>query len=138
MNFKKILFVAIFVSLLFDATLFSVPIVFPLCLLCYILYPDLETIVVSLLAGIVLDSIRLTPMGATVLIMALSFCILETVKRSLALKDYKLIILILFIASYVFATIFSYSNNLLIYVLIYAGVGVAAYYLSKKKILWQK
>ena len=138
MNFKKILFVAIFVSLFFDATFFSIPIVFPLCILCYILYPDVETVIISLAAGIVLDSLRLTPIGITALALAISFSILEVIKKALTFKDYKLIIITLFIGTYIFATIFSYNDNLLPYIVVYVMGGLVVYYLSRKKLLWQK
>ena len=142
MNFKNIIIAAIFVSLLFETTLISFPIVVTLCLLAYILYPETAVLIAAFAAGFLLDTLRLSPAGSTLVILAAVFVCIEAVKHSFDLKDWRAILLILFVASFIYASIFSYGASLLVYAIIYGVAALSFFYLSKnptfRKLLWLK
>lgn len=136
MNFKYIIFILIFISLFLETSLISFPLVLTLSLLCYMLYPQVSTVVFVFFAGLILDSLNLAPIGTTSFAILISFSVVEAIKSTFTLSDYRLIILVLFAGSYVYALLFQYNANILIYVALYLILGIIAYQLSKNKLLW--
>lgn len=135
MNTRLIISLLLFVSLFIETSLVAFPFIFILSVITYILFPDLKTFMTVFLIGLGLDILKASPVGATPLVIFSSFSLLDLVRRVFELKDYKIIILILFIMSLIYSKVFSYTDNLLIYILLFGGsLGFISYFY--KKSLW--
>ncbi len=132
MNLRIILFLALFSSLIFELTIISFPLVFVICLISYILYSDEVSLIGAFVAGLILDSINLNPLGLSSVIILSSFLLIDAARRIFEIKDYRLIILILFVTSYAYAVIFSYSSNILIYISVFTFSALIYSYFHKK------
>ncbi|HVT00942.1 MAG TPA: hypothetical protein VHE53_01755 [Patescibacteria group bacterium] len=135
---KPILFAGILIFLFFESSLISLPIVFILCLITYFLYPEISTIIFVFFIGLILDTLRITPIGLSSLAIIASIGIVELIKNAIEFKDIKLITTFLFVASYIYARLFSYSPNILVYFLIFLFSFVIFSYFINSRILWRK
>ena len=132
MVYKNILLALIFVSLFFETTIFSFPLVFVFSLVAYILYPEIPVIIAAVLAGLILDALKVSTIGATPVVTIFAFFIIEVFQKALAIKDFIFIFVFMFAASYLYAVLFSYSNNLALYLFIYGLAGFATFYSVRK------
>ena len=137
MNLKIILYVLIGVSLILETTLITFPLTYILVLALYSLYPKKRTIITAFFAGLILDSLKLSPIGITSIIFLFSFLGFEMMKQVSELKDFRINILIIAVLSFIYAEVFSYSANILIYALVF---GLAAFTISyfNKRVPWGK
>jgi hypothetical protein len=119
MIYQNILLGAMFFSFFLEGSVFSFPLVFACLALLYILRPGPAMVLVGFIAGFILDALRLSPVGEASFAIVGTFLIIEILKREVTFKDYKFVIFFLFIASYIYAVIFNYSNNLIIYLLLF-------------------
>lgn len=132
MSTPAILFSLLAVSFIIEATVVAFPFVLIICLTAYILYPDLRTVLISFLAGIIIDILKLSPMGITSAVILVSFLIIDLVRHAFEIKDYKIMLFILFAASFAYSKYFSYSGNLVLYILIFGAAGLFISYFFKK------
>jgi hypothetical protein len=65
------------------------------------------------------------------------FALIEVLKSEVIFSDFKLITLFLFMSSFIYAKIFHYSDNLVIYILLFGGSYAAISYFYKKSV-WLK
>lgn len=136
MNIRNILLTLIFLSLVFDGTIVSLPLVFTFALICYIFAPDASTVLILFLAGIILDILRVSGVGSTSAAMTLSYAFIYFYRRAFELKDYRILLVILLVLSFIYGKVFNYSGNLISYLLIFILAGVIFSYFSKSKFLW--
>lgn len=127
---------AIVASLFLELTLFPFPLVFIFSLLLYILYPRSTSVIIGFCAGLILDAVKVDAMGITPFAIVAASMIVELFNKALELKDYKFIILFLFLASYIFALIFGYNRNILLYAGVFVSIAFGISYLFKRRILW--
>ncbi|HVZ66996.1 MAG TPA: hypothetical protein VG917_01935 [Patescibacteria group bacterium] len=138
MSLKSFLFLAIFIALFFESSLISLPLVFILCLLLYIIYPDTSVVIFALFMCMILDVLRVGPIGLSSLAIIIAIGLVELIRSSMEFRDYKLIIPFLFIASYLYANLFVYSVNFLTYFVLFGVASLIVYYFSGSKLLWRK
>jgi len=133
MNLRYILLVFIIFSLFLDGTILSLPIFFALCLLYYILFSDTVSIFVIILLSLILDMLRVVPPGSSAIFLSLTFLVIFLIRTVAEVKDFKVIILLIFAFMYLYATIFNYSTNLFVYLLILGVVSLTFMYFSPKR-----
>src|SRR3989338_7248261 len=63
-------------------------------------------------------------------------CVIVFIKRVFEVRDFRINLLILFFSSFVFANFASYSDNLLIYFLIFGSIWFSLSYFLKTRLLW--
>lgn len=111
MNPKNILFILLPFALLFDGSLISIPMVFIIAVLLYILSPTNLTVLISFLAGLVIDILRVQNF-ITPLALVVTFILILFYRRAFEIKGYKIIILMLIISSFVYGKLSGYSGGL--------------------------
>lgn len=136
MNIRPILYILMFVSLLIDSTLISFPLLFILCLLNYILYSDIKSLVTGFFVLTLLDILRVSQIGLMPAFFLVTCLLLNLYKKNFEIKDFKMVIFFLFVASISFAAIFNYSPNIFIYILVYGVASLVFVYFYKKHSLW--
>ncbi len=135
MNTRNLIFALILGALILETTILPFPLVFALSLLAYILYPQGVVVIACFFAGLLLDALKVSPIGITPVVILGSFAAIEFIKKMVNFKSIGPIILVLFFASYAFARAFSYNDNLVIYILVFAvATGIFSYVF--KKPLW--
>jgi len=138
MNPKYYLFGLILISLIFDSVIISLPIVFIFSLLTYVLLPETAAILILVFTGILLDMQKATTVGLTPIALTISFAAIFLARQMFEVKDYRFVIFLLFILTYIYAFIAGYTTNLLIYLLIFILSGAIFSYFSKSKFLIAK
>lgn len=138
MTLRHILFLLIFLALFFDGTLLSVPIVFALSVLAYIIFPDSSTVSYLILYGLILDILRINMIGLTPIAMSVTFLSIYLWRQSAEIKDYKFAVGIVFIATYIYAHVSNYTTNLIIYIFLFSfSVLIFNYFRTKRgRFLW--
>lgn len=136
MNLRLILALLLFLSLLVETSYFTFPLVFIICVTYYILYPDLKTFALAAFTALTLDALKASPLGLTSISIFISIFIFEVSKSAFEIKDYKIIMLFLFVATFTYANIFSYSNSLLLYILVFLMSGIVLSFIYRRKLLW--
>src|SRR3989344_4423818 len=105
-------------------------------ILSFMLFPDLKTLILVFVTGILLDILKVNTVGLTPIIIISSFIVLVFIKRVFEVRDFRINLLILFFSSFVFANFASYSDNLLIYFLIFGSIWFSLSYFLKTRLLW--
>lgn len=136
MNTRLILAMLLFLSLLAETSYFAFPFVFIVGLTSYIFYPDLKTLALAAFTALTLDALKASPLGLTSISIFISIFIFEVSKSAFEIKDYKIIMLFLFVATFTYANIFSYSNSLLLYILVFLMSGIVLSLIYRRKLLW--
>lgn len=131
MNTRLILAILLFLSLFVETSYLAFPFVFVICITSYILYPDLKTFVLVALTALTLDALKASTIGLTSLTIFISIFAFEVSKSAFEIKDYKIIMLVLFVATFVYANIFSYSNNILLYIVLFTAAGIVLHFYRK-------
>lgn len=83
-----------------------------------------------------LDAIKASNVGLTPLLLSISFISIYSARRLFEIKEYKIVLLMIFVLTYLYALISGYTTNLIIYLLIFALAGVTFSYFSKSKFLF--
>ena len=136
MNLRLILVLLILASLFFETAILALPFLFIVSILSFMLFPDLKTLILVFIVGILLDILKVNTVGLTPVITFVSFIILVFIKRVFEVRDFRINLLILFFSSFVFANFASYSDNLLIYFLIFGSIWFSLSYFLKTRLLW--
>lgn len=136
MNLRLILVLLIFTSLFFETAILALPFLFTVSILSFMFFPDLKTLIIVFIAGILLDILKVNTVGLTPIIIFSSFIILVFIKRVFEIRDFRINLLILFFSSFVFANFASYSDNLLIYFMIFGSIWFSLSYFLKTRLLW--
>ncbi len=136
MDFKNILLVFLALSLFVETTIFSFPFIFAFCLLLYIFFPGGRTVFSAFIASLIIDVLKAAPPGLTALAIFTAFIAIDLYRGAFELKDYKIILLIIFGFSFAYAKFASYADNLLVYIMVFGGLGLSFAYFHKKKLLW--
>ncbi len=138
MNRENLFIAFLLLSLFLESTLIFFPFVFLTSLLFYIIYPDVRTVILTAFFGILTDIANVSIIGQTTLAILIAYLFIELYKRAFDTRDWRIILLMLFIATYFYASVFIYENSLLIYLLFFVCVGVVINYFVHKKTLWLK
>ena len=120
MNFRNILLFFLGLSLILETTFFSFPLVIIFSLFLFILFPSVGILITIFIAGLLLDSVKAGMLGETTLFLFLFFLILTVYQKVFNFKDSLTVILFIFLATIVYAYIFTYSVNIFSYVLFFA------------------
>src|SRR5688500_14215901 len=131
MNSRIVLLIALMLALFLDGTFLSLPLVFALCILLYVIEPKSATIVLIFFTGIVIDMLRLTTVGSTSLFLLCSCALIYIYRNTFEFKDTRVITLLPFIFAYIYANIFGYNTNILIYLVFLIIAEGAVYYFGK-------
>lgn len=125
-----------FTSLSLETSIIAFPLILFFSIAAYIFNPSESIVLAAFTAGFFRDVLTLSPLGATPIIILVSFMAVEVIKREFDVSDHRLILVILFLASYIGALLFSYKPN----IVLYAGLFLFAHFLfsllHKKKISW--
>ena len=132
MNVRTLFIVAVIISLFLQTTLVSLPLVFILAFTMFVFYPDSKSLIVGFFAGVVLDILKLNVIGLTPIIIIGSFLLIQIIRKLAELKDYRVVLFLLFAASYIYASTFSYSNNIFWFAGIYLTIGLIIFYFQNK------
>ena len=134
MNPRNILVLFLFLSVAIESTVFAFPFIFVVSLILYILFPDTKTIVYTFIAGLLIDTLRTSIIGTTPITLLISFLILDLIKTRMLLNSYKTILLVLFASAFLYGNIFSYEDDLLIYVYVFGAAYLFIAYFYRKTI----
>lgn len=122
MGIKIILFFFLLLAILLQTTVISFPLFIIFSIILYILYPELDSVFIIFVGAVILDILQITPIGATALFVISFLLIINFAQKFFNTRDYKSILLIIFIASIAYALIFSYGVNWFLYILIFGGI----------------
>ncbi len=128
MNAKIILLLCLILSLLFQTTLVSFPLYIIFSILLFILYPEWDMVLVIFLGALVLDMLQVVQLGSSAVFILVALLITSFAQKFFNTKDYKSVLAILFLATITYATIFSYSINILLYLILFVGIFVATHF----------
>lgn len=136
MTLKNYLILFLFLSLFIETTFIAFPLTLIFSILLYILYPETKTFLLILFASLVLDALKLSSIGLTSVFIFFPLLIVNLLRKTLEIKDYKIIIVFLFAASFIYAKLFSYTDSLLTFVLIFGSSLAFFIYFYKKNFSW--
>jgi len=135
MTIKPGILLLIIAALFLEGTLVSLPLVFIFSLGLYILYPEEITLIFVFLAGAALDVMRFSTIGITPFVMVVCFIIINFYKRGFELNDYRVILFMLFVSSLIYASIFDYSTEIIVYFAIFGGFALIFSYFTKSELI---
>ena len=132
---KTLIFPVMLVLIFLEFTFISFPFVLLILLLSYILYPSVRFIILACIIGIIVDSISLSTIGKTPLFLVASFLLIDVYKKAFEIKDSRVLAGILFVLTFVYSRLFSYSDSLFMFVLIFGIAAFAIRYVAKNQVL---
>ncbi len=135
MRIRLALIALLVLSLFLETSLFAFPFLFIFSMLLYVLYPEISTIFLVIFCSLVLDSLKLSQVGLSAVLIIFSFGVVEFLRKFFDFRDYKIILGLLFLGSIIFSIISVYSLNLLFYFLIF-GLAYLASYAFYRKFVW--
>jgi hypothetical protein len=130
---NRFLLFALFAIIPFESSVFSFPLFFVFAVLTYIFYPRELVLPLALFGSLILDSLRLAPLGVTALYLGVIYLLIEVVRGEVIFSDIKIITLLLFISTFVYAKIFNYSDNLFMFILLFGAAFFCFKYLAGRK-----
>ena len=136
MNRENLLILFFFISLLFESTLISIPFVFLLSLIYYIIYSGARTIIVTVIFGVLADIISVSVIGQTPLALLMTYLSIELYKKAFDTRDWRIFLFILFAATYVYSKIFSYSTDPILFLSIFVFAWIIINFFIKRKLVW--
>ncbi len=136
MNPKSILVILLFLALLLETTIISFPLFLFVAVVYFVLYPKTQTLFVLLAGSLVLDSLTSGRFGSTSLFMFAVLLFLSIYQGVLDIKNYKILLIAIFIFSLIYAYVFSYTLNFFVYLLIYGTIFTALFVGFKKKLIY--
>jgi hypothetical protein len=84
------------------------------------------------LGSVVLDSLRMIPVGLTMLAIVFVGFFIEMLRGEVIFSDYKLLTLFLLVASFIYGKLFGYSDSPITYILLFgAAFMVVSYFLRR-------
>lgn len=134
MNRENLFIFFLFVSLFLELTLVSFPFVFLISLPFYILYPDVRTITVTVVFGVLADIINVSVIGQTPLAILITYLFIELYKKAFDTRDWRILISILLAAAYIYSRIFSYYSNPILFISLF----IFAWAIVRTNKLWLK
>lgn len=130
----RIVFIAILLILLvIESTLIAYPFVFILLFLLFMRYQTIGTLVIVLVIGSMLDSLRVVPIGITPLFSFGLFFVLFLYNRSLHLGQLLLVFITCFFATIGYSYVAHYPINIVQHSLVFAALFMVAYTVHRKK-----
>lgn len=130
---RILLTIALILSVLLESTFVSLPLTLIVSVLYYVLFPQLRTVVIIFLAALALDSMRVTMIGISPLIILTIIFVLNLNERLFDIRDYLYLVAVVILGSLVYSNIFSYQINVMIGGAVLGAVFVAVTVLAKKK-----
>ncbi|HRN96075.1 MAG TPA: hypothetical protein PLD54_01375 [Candidatus Levybacteria bacterium] len=129
----RIIFVSILLLLLLiESTLISYPFVFILIFLLFMRYQTISTLIIVLVVSIMLDALRVIPVGTTAIFSFAVFFVLFLYNRSIKLGEMILLFVAGFLTTLVYSYIAQYPINLVLHFLVFAALFVVAYTVHQK------
>ena len=108
-----ILFLGLFISIIFETTLISLPLVLLWLLLLVVLTREEWVFIVAIIAGLILDSLRLSTFGLHALFFA-GFCLLVFLyEQKFELQSSSFVLVMSFLGSAIYLLIFGSTNFIL-------------------------
>lgn len=135
---ENIFLLALFLSLFFELTIAPFPFIFLISFVFYVVYPAVRTIVFTILAGLLLDILTVSPIGQTPLAILISYLLLDLYKRAFEMKDWRIFLFILLAGTYAYARMLSYSSNLLLFIIVFGVAAILINYFLRGRVLWLK
>lgn len=120
-------------ALILDSTLISLPLLFGFCILLYILYPDMASVVLIFLAGLAIDILRMAPIGSTSFAMIITCGFIYLYRNTFELRDLQFVVILPFVFAYIYAALFNYNANPIIYLLLFLMVEGLVYYFGRNR-----
>lgn len=120
-----------------ESSLLSIPLFFILGVAGYVYNPGIIWVLSVFIGSIVLDALRMAPLGLSGLFLVAVFMVIEILKGDVVFSDYKIIAVFLFAASFAYAKLLNYSGNVLIYLIFFLFLyAVFSYFIRSKE--WLK
>ena len=136
MNPKSIFIILLFLALLLETTIISFPLFLFVAVVYFVLCPKTQTLFVLLSGSLVLDSLTSGRFGSTSLFMFTVLIFLSIYQGVLDIKNYKMLLIALFVFSLIYAYVFSYTLNFFVYLLIYGIIFSCLFIAFKKKLIY--
>jgi hypothetical protein len=132
---SRILFIGIVtILILIESTLISYPFVFILIFLLFMRYQTVSTLVIVLVMSIILDAVRVVPIGTTALFSFATFFMLFLYNRSIELGEMFLLFIAGFFITLFYGYVAEYPINGLLHFLVFATLLLVAYTVQQKTI----
>lgn len=112
MKLTGVFLLAMFFSLFFESTLFSFPLFFIISLLLIYIKRDLIFYIAIFVMGVVLDMIRMSPLGITPLCIFASYLVLYGYEKYFGSKDIIIAVFIAVISWFLYSYFLHYSLHL--------------------------
>ncbi|OGH17240.1 MAG: hypothetical protein A3C30_01385 [Candidatus Levybacteria bacterium RIFCSPHIGHO2_02_FULL_40_18] len=138
MDRQNLFLLFLFISLFLESTVISFPFIFLISLIYYIFYPSTRTLITAVLAGLFIDILSVSIIGQTSLAILISYLLIEFYKKAFDTRDWRILLILLFTATYIYSNIFPYENNLLIYLSLFVSIGIIIFNLTHDNNLWLK
>ncbi len=126
-------FVILILLLVIESTIISYPFVFILLFLMFMRYQTIGTLIVVMIVGSILDSLRVVSVGITPLFSFTLFFVLFLYTRKLDLRQTILVITACFFATLVYSHVTHYPINLLLHFVVFFALFVIAYIVHRKR-----
>ena len=138
MSRENIFIAFLLISLFFELTIIPFPFVFLFSLILYALYPTGRTVILTTFIAIFADILNVAVIGGTSLALLIGYLFLDYYKKAFDTRDWRILLLILLLSTFIYSNIFSYETNLLIYLFLFALPWVVVHYFVRDKKLWLK
>ncbi|RJP47580.1 MAG: hypothetical protein C4584_00310 [Armatimonadetes bacterium] len=129
---KYLLLLLLILSLFLEGILFSLPLVFILSLVILVFYPEKKIYFFVFVVGFFLDSLRVVNPGITSLMVFSFYFIFQIYQNIFEVKDYKLLILLVFVSSLIYGKFSDYYVSLPWYIANVGAVMFLAHFVSLK------
>lgn len=131
---QKIAFsIILLLLLLVESTLVAYPFVFILIFLLFMREQSIATLIIVLIAGFMLDSLRVIPLGTTPLFSFGLFFVLFLYNRALHLGEVMLLLAVCFAATVLYSMVAHYPIHWWLHVLVFVSLFVVVYKVHQKK-----
>ena len=138
MSRENIFIPFLLISLFFELTIIPFPFVFLFSLILYALYPTERTVILTMLIAVLADILNVAVIGGTSLALLIGYLFLDYYKKAFDTRDWRILLLILLLSTFIYSNIFSYETNLLIYLFLFTGAWIVIHYFIRDKKLWLK
>jgi cell shape-determining protein MreD len=126
-----ILLISLFISILFEGALTTMPLAFIL-LLCYdVLNRSGKVFFSAFLTGLLIDLITVRPLGSTSIFFLLFFAMILLYQKKYEIRSYPFVIVSSFVGSYLYLLLLS-DNNSASQALISSLLAIAIFFIGKK------
>lgn len=127
---RALLYLLLVLSVFFEVTLVPFPFFVFFAVILFIIFPDIQSLIVATCMSLVLDSLKATPFGFTAVFLCVVFLLISRTAWVFDLKDNLILLVALFITTALYGYMSSYSFHSALYGVIfclYIGIVYAIY-----------